>query len=311
MSQLQTLIDNLNDSNRLIAALEADTHNDFAQFNILSIRKRRDEIASEIDEALALSQQSILQYRIERPESKVYPAKAVGEALERFQDLLTAVYDALTSGPKKRFRPSTESVEKTTLNFAGATAGSVKITMSAEDDRRLLGDTDFERALILVEKTLSAQTMDDLSALADEVGIASISKAYEWASTALTYGLETEVSWGKQLSSERNFAIRQEEAVHIHELIAAKSDDMVAHFDMMGILHGFDKQASYFHFAPMDGEDHIKGDVADSIQDRVMTGVAYAAVLSQITSTVFSTGEEKVRWTLEALAPLARQTISE
>jgi hypothetical protein len=121
----------------------------------------------------------------------------VGEALEKFQDLLTSVYDALVHGPKRRYRPALDTLEKTTLNFAGASAGSVRISLAAEDDRLLLGDTTMERALVLVEKTLSAQTTENLSTLSSEVGVASISKAYEWAKSAASYGLETHISWGK------------------------------------------------------------------------------------------------------------------
>lgn len=306
MSRLQHLIDQLNDTTRSMSQLTENvtTEDEIGQINLSSVKKRRDDLARRIDEELALTQNSMVQYRIERTDRGVYPAKAVGEALETFQDLVTAVYDALVHGPKRRFRPSVDSISKTTFNFAGATAGSVKITLAAEDDRMLLGDTTFERALALVEKTLSAQTTDDLSALASEVGIAAVSRAYEWAKSAASYDLKTEIAWGKMLAPERTFEIRPDDAARVTQLIEHKSDSISSRHSYLCVLHGFDKQTSYFHIETLDERAHIKGDVDQLVSQIHTTGRRYKASLLQTITTFYATGEDKEHWTLEELAPL-------
>lgn len=307
MSTLQHLIDELNDTTRALAEITSasadDRTDEILRINLESIEKRRDDLGRRIDEHLATSQKSMVQYRIHRQSSEQYPAKAVGEALEKFQDLLTSIYDALINGPKKRFRPSPESVEKTTLNFAGATAGSVRIAMAADDDRLLVGDTNLERALVLVEKALSAQTTEDLSGLAEEVGIASISKAYEWAKSAANYDLGTEISWGQKLTASTSFSIQADHAARVMQLIEHKSDELKSPHSHLCLLHGFDKQASYFHVETLDEHQHIKGNVAESVSEVHTTGKRYLAKLTRTLITHYATGEDKEHWTLEALSP--------
>jgi hypothetical protein len=308
MSKLQRLIDELNDatrvSSRLSAEIEAHPEDEILRVNLNSVAKRQADVAKRIDQYLAYTQNSLIEYRIERTKRGFYPAKAVGEALEKFQDLLTSVYDALVHGPKKRFRPALDTLEKTTLNFAGATSGSVRISLSAEDDRLLIGDTTMERALTLVERTLSAQTTDDLSLLASEVGIASISKAYDWAKSAAAYDLQTEITWGKGLEPESRLIIRADDAARVTQLIAHKSEDSTSRHILLCVLHGFDKQTSYFHVETIDDRAHIKGDVAASVPQVHTTGKIYRATLIRTTSILYATGEDKERWTLEELAPV-------
>lgn len=306
MNRLQQLIDQLNDTTRAISQMSsaASVTDEISEINLRSIEKRREDIARRIDHELATTQNSMVQYRIERTDHQKYPAKAVGEALEKFQDLLTSVYDALVNGPRRRFRPSTETIEKTTLNFSGATAGSVNITLATEDDRLLFGDTTFERALALVEKTLSAQTAEDLSTLASEVGIASVSRAYEWAKSASHYNLTTEISWGKSISPERSFSIESDDAERVTHLIELKSDKVISKHIYTCILRGFDKSTSYFHIETMDGREHIKGDVGNDVAEVHTTGKRYRASLVKTVTTFYATAEDKEIWTLEQLVPL-------
>lgn len=306
MSSLQNLIDDLNDTNRAVAdfAGRGDSALDeIEQFNLASMLKRQRDIAVKIDAELASTQNSMIQYRIIKEDGGKYPAKAVGEAMERFQDLLTSIYDALVHGPKRRFRPSIDSIQQTTLNFAGATAGSVRITLAAEDDRILLGDTELERALVLVEKTLSAQTVEDLSLLVHEVGIASVSRAYEWSKSAAGYNLKTEISWGRSITSDQSFVINAEDASRVSQLIERQSDDTATHHEYMCVLHGFDKKSSYFHIETLEEREDLKGDVGPSVSEIHTTGKRYTAKLTRSVKTFYATGEEKVQWTLDQLVP--------
>jgi hypothetical protein len=306
MSKLQNLIDDLNDTNRAIADFRSggdDKLDEIESFNLASIMKRQQDIALKIDVELAATQNSMIQYRIIKEDGGKYPAKAVGEAMERFQDLLTSIYDALIHGPKRRFRPSIDSIERTTLNFAGATAGSVKITLAAEDDRLLLGDTTLERALLLVEKTLSAQTTEDLSFLVQEVGIASVSRAYEWSKSAAGYNLKTEISWGKSIKSDQSFLINADDASRVSRLIERQSDDESTHHQYFCILHGFDKKSSYFHIETLEEREDLKGEVGQSVSEVHTTGKRYTAKLTRSVKTLYATGEEKIHWTLDQLIP--------
>ena len=302
MSRFQELVDLLAETDGLLERLRENGDDEFVRLNSLSVKRRRNEISAELDEYLAYKQRSFLVYRIMRAGEQRYPAKAVGGALEAFQDLLTSVYDALVTGPKKRFRPALESIEETLLEFGGASSGSVKIFLAADDDRVLFDQTKLQRALQLVEKTLSAQSTDDLTALSKEVGIASISRAYTWAQHASLNGFTTELSWGQSLEDRNDILIRREEAERVRALIAERSDEEPVSVEEVGILHGFDRETSYFHFEVHGQKDHIKGEVASSMPQKITTGVMYKAKMVMTTVTVFATGEEKVKWMLLSLA---------
>lgn len=301
MSNFQHLIDRLNDANGIIDRLSAQEDDEFVRLNLLSIRRHRDEVKAEIESYLSEQHRSFFVYRLFRSGEQKYPAKAVGGALEAFQDLLTAVYDALINGPKKRFRPSFTSVQDTMLEFGGATSGSVKIFLAADEERLLVDQTNLQRALSLVDRTLSAQDTDDLTNLAEIVGVASISKAYDWAQHAVENGFTTELSWGYDLSGRNAIQISSDDAERVRMLIAERSDEETLPVDEIGILHGFDKESSYFHFVPLGTKEHIKGDVSSTMPQKVLTGIVYRAKLAQTIVTVFSTGEEKVRWMLLSL----------
>ncbi|MCP9221323.1 hypothetical protein MKP08_00980 [Erythrobacter sp. LQ02-29] len=301
MSRFQKLIDNLSGTDELLSRLLEQGEDEFTRINSLSVKRRRNELAADLDEYLAIKQRSFLVYRIMRSGEQRYPAKAVGGALEAFQDLLTSIYDALVSGPKKRFRPALESVQETMLEFGGASAGSVKIFLAVDEDRMLIDETKFQRALQLVEKTLSAQNTDDLTDLSKQVGVASISKAFTWAQHASQNGFTTELSWGQSLSERNDITIYREEAERIRALIAERSDEETDLVDEVGVLHGFDKDSSYFHFEVFGQKEHIKGEVSPSMSQRITTGVSYKARMAMTTVTVFATGEEKVKWMLLSL----------
>ena len=116
---------------------------------------------------------------------------------------MTAVFDALHTVPKQRYRPAPESLELSTFEFAGASVGSVIVSLAVPNDRLLIGEFELDRTLGLVERTLSARESGDLKAIADEVGIAGITKAYAWAEVSVAYGLDTNISWGKSYSDLR------------------------------------------------------------------------------------------------------------
>lgn len=301
MSRFQHLIDRLNDANGLIDTLSAGSAgeaDEFLRLNLLAIERQRDEIKRDLEAYLSQEHRSFFVYRILRSGDQKYPAKAVGGALEAFQDLLTSVYDALINGPKKRFRPSFTSVQDTMLEFGGASAGSVKIFLAADEQRLLVDQTNLQRALVLVDRTLSAQNTDDLTELASTVGIASISKAYDWARHSVENGFSTELKWGYDLNGSNTFLISSDEAERVRSLIAERSDEETTEVTEIGVLHGFDKESSYFNFSPIGTREHIKGDVSSLVPEKVMTGVSYKATFAKTIVTVFSTGEEKVRWLL-------------
>ena len=308
MSDLQHLIDSLQDADGTLSSLERAArerpNDEVLQFNLQSIARRQSDLIRRIDFNLHVTQNEICRYRVMRDWSDAYPVKAVAESLSKFQDLVTSVFDSLRTAPKRRYRPSPENVDLSALNFAGAAAGSVIVTLSIPNDRLLAGETILDRTFGLVERTLEAKDSEQLHALAQEVGIASITKAYAWAEANVSFGLDTSIGWGKYYKTGNQFVVSKADAQTIKDIIENKSDEATDFVEMDCTLLGFDGATSYFHIQQLGEKDGIIGDLGPAITHSWTTSQPYHARLLKTSQLKYATGEEKISWTLIDLQPL-------
>ena len=308
MSELQELVQNLEETSAAVEnmarALESAPDDDVLKINAASICRRRDDLVRRLDYALHTKQQELIRYRIMRDWTDAYPAKAVAASMLAFQELVTSVFDAIRSQPKQRYRPSLENIALSTFDFAGAAAGSVVISLAVPNDRLLVGETELDETLGLVERALSARESGDLKALAEKIGIASIAKAYAWAETSVAHEINTEIRWGKSYSAMQELTITRDEARVVKEVIENKSDTIADETTIEGVLLGFDGATSYFHLETIGDRVDIRGNLADDLSRAWMTDQLYRAQLLRTAQVRYATGEEKVQWTLLALTPL-------
>lgn len=312
MSEIQCIVDSLRDSDtaaaRLKNALLESPQNEILLLNATAVAKRRTDLLRRLDYTLHTTQHELIQYRIIRDWSDSYPVKAVAASIAAFQDLMTAVFDAVRNGPKVRFRPSADTVELSSFQFAGAGAGSVIISLTVPNERLLVDQSDLDKAFGLVERTISARDSDDLKGLADIVGIASISKAYSWADASSSYGLDTVIRWGKSYVDSHEVAISRVEAQLVRELIESKSEEEINSNELDCILLGFDGATSYFHIETIGERLDIRGNLAPELSRSWTTGQHYRATLIKTTQIKYATGEEKTQWTLVNLSPWDKGT---
>ncbi|MCP5411677.1 MAG: hypothetical protein H6924_06025 [Alphaproteobacteria bacterium] len=313
MSELQLLIDGLGDTESALRDLAEQTtarpDDEILRLNMASIAKRRDDLIRRLDNSLRLSQNEICRYRVMRDWSNNYPVKAVAESLSAFQDLTTSIFDALrTKKPKERFTPLPENIEASQFNFAGAFAGSVVVTLAIPNDRLLAGQTVLDRTFEYIQKTLEADESADLQALAEEIGIASISKAYAWAQAAVAYNVDTSIQWGKTYEPDHKFVVTVAEAQNVKAIIESKSDERSDLIEMDCTLLGFDGPKSYFHVQPIGDDGEITGKLGPAISSSWTTDRPYRARLMKRSQIKYATGEEKIIWTLLELQPLSLPT---
>lgn len=151
---------------------------------------------------------------------------------------------------------------------------------------------------------MSARESSDLQLLAQEIGIASITKAYAWAQVNVNYGLDAEIRWGRSYDTlnEMTFSLADSEIVKT--VIENKSEESLQEFDFEAVLLGFDGATSYFHIETLGEKVDIKGVLSPNISKQWTTDVAYKAKLLKSSQIKYATGEEKVQWTLLELEPL-------
>jgi len=228
MNQIHRLLEQLQDTDSTVEQLErlaADSPNDPAYaINARAIRKRRADLERRLNAELRITQADLVQYHVERTDINRYPVTAVAKAILGFQELVTSVFDAIRTTPKQRYRPSADNIELSTLDFAIAVpVGSVLVSMSVENERLLALQSELDQTFERVFEVLNTRDSDGLRGLAEKVGIASISKAHDWAATTAQFGLNTKIRIQKTLESSLAFEISNVEAQSLKEAIEEKA----------------------------------------------------------------------------------------
>ncbi|NOT42957.1 MAG: hypothetical protein HOP13_20965 [Alphaproteobacteria bacterium] len=302
MSELTELVDKLRDTESAVAqltrALEGNPADQVLRMNAASIQRRHSDLVRRLNHLLHVKQSEFVEYRIARDWTNSYPASVVARSLLAFQELVTSVFDSVRSGtPKMRYRPSPDSLNFSSLEFAGASTGSVVISLAVDNDRLLLAETELDRSFQVVERILSARESDDIALIAKEIGVAAITKAYVWADVSAASGLDTDFAWGKQYGDLHRVEISKADAELVKSLIENKSDESSTPVTLVGIMHGYDGATSYFHLEVADRQ-HIKGDIAPGVSKTCLTGARYRVTLDRKVTLKYATGEEKETYTL-------------
>lgn len=315
MRIIQHIIDQLQETdsaaNRLKLLMSDDSQNEIYQINALAISKRREDLERRLSNELKSTQSDLVVYHVDRATDR-YPALAVANAIARFQELVTAVFDAIRTTPKQRYRPSADNVELSTLDFAMALpVGSVVVSMSVENERLIAIQSDLDRTFENVFRILETRDSGQLREIASEVGIAAIAKAHDWAASAAEYGLNTKITIQKDIDNRRDFEISNTDALFLKETIEEKSDETIEFEIIIGELVGIDvdRPKTYFHLKTLDGRN-LEGKLADTfpIDQEWAVHVVYVANVMMVTTVKYATGEERIEWLLANLAPSVTDT---
>jgi hypothetical protein len=113
------------------------------------------------------------------------------------------------------------------MEFAGARAGSVVVALSVHNDRLLAVKSELDQTFDLVISLLHARTDTELRELVNRVGVASISRAYNWAENSASYGLDTSIAWSKAIPHGEPVSITKQQAQTLKDAIDATSDEEI------------------------------------------------------------------------------------
>lgn len=313
MNEIVRLLEQLRDTDAASVELKHATenpHDEVFAVNMDAILKRRADLEQRLMTELRVSQTDLVHYHVKRAPDERYPVLAIASAVAAFQELVTAVFDAIRTTPKQRYRPSADNLVLSTMDLASAVpVGSVLVSMSVANERLIAVKSDLDLTFEHVFKILQAREASMLQELVPQVGIASISKAYAWAQTTAHYGLDTNIEISKDEKNKVEVAISKTEALSLQEAIEDKSDQTSVPEQVIGELFGIDVSPdpyqSYFHITTTDGED-VQGRLSATFDASRHWSVhlSYLASITRVTSIKYATGEEKTELWLEALMPL-------
>jgi hypothetical protein len=307
MSTIRKLLDELRETDvtaaRLRIAADQSPDDQFLRINAETLEKRKADLTRRLDYQLAVDQEDLIEYNLMRGERQ-YPARAVAASLLSFQEMITAIFDAFRGAPKRQYRPSAENISLSSMDFAAARTGSVIVSMHIPNERLLLTESTFDQTFEQLFVLLSTRRREDFRGLVDRIGVASLTKAYEWANVSVNYSLDTSIAWAKSKATARAILVPHTQALRIREAIDATSEesDEVVEYDCT--LVGIDATAKYFHIRLPDGAE-IKGATIDSFpQIEWTTERPYRARLNRSSVLKYATGIERITWLLMSLEPI-------
>lgn len=309
MNTISFILEQLRDTNATISALDETGDDDeqraIAAINARSLNKRKSDLERRLSDELRTSRSDLVRFHVNEPGRDRYPVLAIANSLARFQELLTAVFDAIRSSPKRRYRPSPENVDLSTLEFAMALpTGSVEVSLSVSNDRLIAIKSDMDLTFEWAFRLLNTSDASSLRDLATDVGVSSIAKAHDWAQAAWQYGLDTRIIVQRGPNDDIAFEISAAQAGLLKKVIEEKSEEIQSFETVRGELLGIDvdRGKTYFHIRDEHGSD-IKGKLANSFptNNEWAVSVQYLATLIKTETVRYSTGEERVEWTLSNL----------
>jgi hypothetical protein len=288
--------------NGLVPEAGADT---ILAINLEALAKRRADLERRLGAHLRADQLDLVEYRIDAAGAEACPAIAVAQAVQRFQELTTAVFDAVRSSPKRLYQPSRDSVELSTMGVASARAGAVMmVSLSVPNDRLLAIQSDLDVSFELVFALLRVRSQGELLPLQSRVGVAALTRALAWADNSIAFGLTTFISWQKNAAVSESIEISPDEATALHAAIESTTLERVDDFEQECELLSLNNASSTFLLITAAG-DEITGLLASEFpRGPWPIHARYLATLTRRLRVRCSTGEETVRWTLGALAPL-------
>lgn len=309
MSRLADLIEGISEADALAAELRLAAENDPADttlpINIEAVSRRRNDLERQLAKVLTQVQMDLVRYRVEQFDGSEAPAIAVAQSIVLFQTLLTAVFDAVRSGPKRLYQPSAENVRLSTLHFATAPAGSEAIHFIIANDRLLAMESDLDVAFDLMFELFGARARTLIRDVAARAGVAAVAAAHAWAGNAVHHGLTTTVGWRKRNNERRSLMLGHSEALLFRTSIEAVVDEASQPLALECEILTLDEDARSFRILLAD-KSLVAGQISDSFAfgGRWTLRHWYIADLLRATRIHYATGDEVVRWSLRGLTPL-------
>lgn len=308
MSRLADLLEGIAEAEALAAdlrlAIESDPADSTVPVNLEAVSRRRSDLERQLAAILAHVQMDLLRYQVEQFDGSDAPAIAACESIVRFQTLLTTVFDAVRSGPKRLYQPAAENVRLSALHFARAPAGSA-VHLVIANDRLLAMESDLDVALELTFELFAARAKTLIRDIAARAGIAAVAAAHGWAGIAVTHGLTTTIGWRKRNSERRSVTLSHSEALLFRTAIEAVVDEASQPRTCECELLSLDEQARTFRLLLAD-KSLVSGQIADTFPfgGRWTLRHGYVADLLRASRVSYTSGEESIAWWLRGLAPL-------
>lgn len=309
MSSLSDTLEKLQDTHAMMTRVSKDLARDPDDYalnlTLRSLQAREKKLAREFHELAHADFQDVCTYRLVDEAKRRFPIAAVADVLKEFQGLVTLVFDALRTGPKKQARYSIEAEALSTFHFGYASPGSLAVVMTVPNERMLVDKSDLDKAVETVFAIAKCETPTALRDYAQRVGIGPIRKTFAWVERHTVHQLSVDVQWKRREEERGALLMQTADFERLKAIIEATSDyaEEVIDVDAANLV-GLDIDRKTFHLKYGEAED-ISGKWADraSIAESLAVPGFYSVRLLKRTRIFYSYDQETVTYELLSLAP--------
>ena len=305
MSALRAILDAINDVEATISRVERAASGESplaVQLSLQSLETRRDSLRQELAEITKHEFVDVCDYRIIPAHEDSYANSAVTTALHDFQDMVTYVFDAITSKPKRRAYIQQDVIEKTRFNFGFAYAGSLGIILTIRNERLLFGGSELDRAVAAVFDSIKAGSGEKIREVAERYGVPTVRKLYTWSKAHADYGMSAEIRWIRDSETKTSVLAQPSELAEICRIIESRGEETDELVSVTGTLVGYNVTRHNFMMEFPDAEP-ISGIFAEGYDGAPkVVPERYTASLIKRTSIPYASDKDVVVWLLKGLS---------
>jgi hypothetical protein len=295
----------INELAATIVAIATDESSFATELSLRSLESRREYLNSELSEMSREGLVDVCDYKIIPEGLHSYAIAAVTTALHDFQDIVSIVYAALASGPRRSAKIGADIAQKTEFDFGFAYSGSLGVVLTIPNDRLLGVESELDRAVSEVFSLLRIRDSAGVSDASRRLGVPVVKRLHHWTKTHSQYGMSADIRWTREEHVRDHVVAQSREMELIYRLIEESGDKTTDTVELVGELVAWSVPRRTFVLTFPDSPP-ISGHWSKTFNGRAQRTVPsrYRASLTKETLVRYG-DEDVVTWTLDELNDIA------
>lgn len=201
MSEISRLESQIEETEEQIQACRKDLEENpdslTYDLTLSSLEKQRNQLREELREAKMAREKEVIEYRLKGKlaQDGAIPLGIIGDLAKHLERQIYAAAYFIKDGKDLRARVPNELRQEVNLQLVGLKPGSTRLTVSGDVSPNVFGDSVIEKSLEGTFRLLEAETSEEVSECASEVGPRSAEKLHSFLDTIQKNDLTIDIKW--------------------------------------------------------------------------------------------------------------------
>ncbi|GED69422.1 hypothetical protein BRE01_31240 [Brevibacillus reuszeri] len=293
---------------KISSGLSAHLPDYLVQFQVGSLQDRLADLRSQLDEAEAVEDREEIELTFHPPglPSGQIPVRTLTIVLGGLQTIVDSISNTLYNQPSEQGRIPADLLERNSLIFKEARAGSFKAILDLPHTEQNLVDDPMQTETMehLFSLLDSSDNVDMLVDKISDLGLRTLKHYTEWTKNLKELGTTVDVDWRSSIKGSSRVSISPEKADRVLEVLTNTTDTKQTDEEVLGRLTGANVRTKTFEICTPDGlkiSGRIAADILSSVPQYL--DKKCKAQLFKVQTINRSSGRERVNWTLKGLEP--------